>query len=280
MNILFVSDFSIDQNQGGSQRSSSFLLEEGRNLGFNITEHNYDSSPVNFLYSYDLVISSNLEVISKTQPQVIDFLLNHKNHIRVERDSCLYLDDETRKQLFSKAKKTFFLTEFHYDFFNKKYGSYFKNVNIVPSYVDSEIFFEDSNDKDIDVVYCGFIHPLKGSENLANWAKQNENRSVDVFGWGETSILSGLNNIRFHGKLSHDEMPNIFRRSNYIYHDPIVNEPFCRMTAEASLCGCKFIGNLGKIGSLIEIKNKGLDIFRYECNNAVNEFWNLIINND
>jgi glycosyltransferase involved in cell wall biosynthesis len=276
MNILFVSDFSISQNEGGSQRSSSFLLEEGKNLGFNITEYNYDSSPINLLYNYDLVISSNLEAISKTQPQVINFLLNHKNHVRVERDSCLYFDDETRKQLFSKARKTFFLTEFQYGFFKEKYGDYFHNVNIVPSYVDSDIFFEDSSDKDIDVVYCGFIHPLKGSNNLAEWARQNKNRSIDVFGWGETSVLNNIDNIKFHGKIPHDEIANTFRRSNYIYHDPIVNEPFCRMTAEASLCGCKFVGNLERIGSLIEINNKGLDIFRDECNNAINKFWSLI----
>lgn len=276
MNILFVSDFSIDQNQGGSQRSSSFLLEEGENLGHNITEHNHDSSPLNFIYSYDLVISSNLEVISKTQPQVVDFLLNHKNHIRVERDSCLYLDNKIREQLFSKAQKTFFLTEFHYNFFVKKYGDYFNNVNIVPSYVDSEIYFEDFNDKDIDVVYCGFIHPLKGSENLLNWARKNKDRSIDVFGWGQTSVFNNTKNIKFHGKIPYNETANIFRRSNYVYHDPIVNEPFCRMTAEASLCGCKFIGNAEKIGSLIEIENKGIDIFRDECNNAVNRFWELI----
>lgn len=276
MKILFVSDFSITQNEGGSQRSSSFLLQKGRNLGFDITEYNHDSSPINLLYNYDLVISSNLEAISKTQPQIINFLLNHKNHVRVERDSCLYFDNETRKQLFSKAQKTFFLTEFHYNFFKEKYGDYFHNVNIVPSYVDSEVFFEDDRDKDIDVLYCGFIHPLKGSENLVAWAKKNPNRSVDVFGWGQTSVLNRVDNIKFCGKISHDETPDLFRRSNYIYHDPIVNEPFCRMTAEASLCGCKFVGDDTKIGSLIEIKNKGLDIFRDECNNAVNKFWSLL----
>jgi len=276
MNILFISDFSLDQNQGGSQRSSSFLLEKGRNLGHEITEYNYDSSPTKLLRSYDLVISSNLEVISKNQPHVIDFLLKHTNHARVERDSCLYLDDKTREELFSKAKKTFFLTEFHHAFFIDKYGDYFNNVNIVPSYVDSEVYFENSNDKDIDIVYCGFVHPLKGSENLVNWARKNKDRSIDVFGWGQTSVFNNVGNIKFHGKIAYNETADIFRRSNYVYHDPIVNEPFCRMTAEASLCGCKFVGNSERIGSLIEIKNKGLDTFREECNNAVDKFWSLL----
>ena len=62
MNILFISDFNLNHNSGGAQVSN------------------------------DLIISSNLEVINQTSNYLLDYIINHPNHIRLEHDSCLYLE--------------------------------------------------------------------------------------------------------------------------------------------------------------------------------------------
>jgi hypothetical protein len=49
------------------------------------------------------------------------------------------------------------------------------------------------------------------------------------------------------------------------------------MIAEALLCGCEFIGNEFKIGSLKEYIKHGKEKFKEDCQNASVIFWNKII---
>ena len=83
MNILFISDFNLNHNSGGAQVSNDAIINKCIELGHNITVHNYDSSPLNFIYKYDLIISSNLEAINYESPHVIDLIINHNNHVRL-----------------------------------------------------------------------------------------------------------------------------------------------------------------------------------------------------
>jgi hypothetical protein len=48
------------------------------------------------------------------------------------------------------------------------------------------------------------------------------------------------------------------------------------MIAEALLCGCQFIGDQSKIGSLKEFLNKGSLVFKENCQNASQLFWQKI----
>lgn len=280
MKVLFVSDFSLKHNSGGAQVSNDLIIQKGIENGHEITLHNYDSSPVNLIHKYDIVISSNLEAITHTSKYLLDYIINHPKHIRLEHDSCLYLNQITRELLFKSSKINFFLSEFHLEFFKNFYGDIFNNTEIVYDPIDTLLFYDDSSNKLYDVIYCGFIHPLKGSDNLINFCKNNLDRKIDIFGWTEDkniiNQLSSLTNVNMHDKVSHSEISNIFRQSNYIYHSPEVNEPFCRMVAEALLCGCKFIGNESKIGSLKEYVKHGKEKFKEDCKHASQFFWQKI----
>jgi glycosyltransferase involved in cell wall biosynthesis len=275
--VLFISDFCLEQNSGGAQVSNDLIIKKGIEYGHEITLHNYTSSPINFIHSYDLVISSNLQAINITSNYVLDYIINHPNHIRLEHDSCLYLDKFKREELFKSSKINFFLSEFHLKFFKNFYGDIFNNVEIVYDPIDTSLFNNDNLEKEYDIVYCGFIHPLKGSNNLINFCKNNLDRKIDIFGWADDkniiNKLSLLKNVEMHSKVSHIEVSNIFKKSNYIYHSPEVNEPFCRMIGEALLCGCKFIGNEFKIGSYQEFIKHGRDKFKENCEMAAENFW-------
>tara|TARA_R100000152_G_C6773347_1_gene200614 strand:+ start:1499 stop:2350 length:852 start_codon:yes stop_codon:yes gene_type:complete len=278
MTVLFISDFTLEQREGGAQVSNSLILKKGRELGHEIVEHDHTSSPVNFLSSYDLVVSSNLEVISQRSPNVIDFILRHPNHIRLEHDSCSYLTNELRQSLFESSQKNFFLSEFHLSFFKRYYGDYFKNVHIVYDPVDTEIFKPSDAPAKYDVVYCGYLHHLKGLNNFIEFARENPERQIDVFGWSDTNAaelhFEQFDNVTFHGSRSHTEIAEIFKQSKAVYHSPLVNEPFCRMVGEALLCGVEdILGNTEKIGSYLEFKKVGYDNFRDGCKNAAENFW-------
>ncbi len=280
MRILFVSDFTLKQRLGGAQVSNDLIIRKGRDLGHQIIEHDYTSSVVDFISSYDLLVSSNLEVISREAPNKLDFILKHPRHIRLEHDSCLYLDNSLRQQLFESSKINFFLSDFHISFFRENYGNYFKNVEINYDPMETEIFSESSQEKEYDIVYCGYIHPLKGVNNLIKYATNTPHRTIDIFGWGDGDIASAFEkvaNIEFHGAKDYREIADIFKKSKAIYHHPIVNEPFCRMVAEALLCGVtEVIGAKEKIGSYLEFEKVGREEFATKCSHATENFWNKI----
>jgi len=282
MRVLFVSDFTLQDGDGGAQVSNKILIDKGRELGYEIKEHNYRSSATDFLSSYDLVINSNLEVINKISPEKIPLILRMPNSVRLEHDSCRYLSNDIRKQLFSNAKKNFFLSQYHLEFFQNLYGDYFHDVEINYDPIDTSIFTKSEEKKEYDVVYCGYLHLLKGLNNLINFAKQNPDRRIDVFGWAAKGIsvdfiFKGIKNITHHGLLDHHEVAEVFKKSKSLFHSPIVNEPFCRMVGEALLCGVdEVIGNPSKIGSYLEFQKVGYDLFRKNCQSAASKFWSSV----
>ena len=280
MRVLFVSDFTLEQRLGGAQVSNDLIIKKGRDLGHEIVEHDHTSSVVDFLSSYDLLVSSNLEAISRATPNKLDFILQHPNHIRLEHDSCLYLDNSLRQQLFESSKINFFLSDFHISFFRENYGDYFKNVEINYDPMNTEIFSEGNQENEYDIVYCGYLHPLKGVNNLVKHAVENPDRTIDIFGWGDGDIASSFNgvpNIEFHGAKDYTEIADIFKKSKAIYHHPVVNEPFCRMVAEALLCGVtEVIGAKEKIGSYLEFEKVGRQEFAKKCSEATQNFWNKV----
>ena len=277
MRILFISDFTLSQRAGGAQVSNDLILKKGRELGHEIIEHSHSSSITDFLSSYDLVINSNLEAISKVSPEKINYITNFPNSVRLEHDSCSYLDSQTREKLFNNCVKTFFLSEFHHSFFTELYGDYFKDIEIVYDPIDTEIFTKTESEKLYDVVYCGYLHPLKGVNNLINFARNNPGRHISVFGWGDINPESSFEketNIDFKGSKPYEEVASVFQQSQAVFHSPIVNEPFCRMIGEALLCGVEeIIGATEKIGAYLEFKKVGYDKFKERCGNAAETFW-------
>lgn len=280
MKILFISDFNSLQMNGGAQISNEIIIKKGRQLGYEIKEFNYNSSPIELMYSYDLVISSNLNILSINSPNILNYIINSPNHVRLEHDSCLYLNNEIRKNIFQSCKKIFFLSNFHLNFFIKNYGNYFINTEIVYDPIDVNIFNNEKLEKIYDIVYCGFLSELKGCKNLIKFCKENPNRKIDIFGWAEDQFLlqdlSSLNNVTIHNKINHIDIADIFKKSKYVYHSPILNEPFCRMVAEALLCGCDFVGDKSKIGSVQEFEKYGYDKFAKNCHHAAEIFWDKI----
>jgi len=282
--VLLISDFSLETHPGGAQVSNDLVIKKGLDLGYDVTLHSINSSPINLINDYDIIISSNLDHFSRTSqfPLILEKILNHPFHTRYEHDSCLYLDKTTRKQIFESTKVNFFLSNFHLQFFQKYYGDYFKNCEIVYDPIDTESFINQNTERVYDTIYCGYAHMLKGFDRFVDYARRNQDEKIAFVGWFDNEELketiSTIKNIEIIGKVPNKEVPSYFNKSKKVFHNPIVNEPFCRMVGEALLCGCELVGDKNKIGSYLEYKESGEEVFREKCKNATTEFWEIIKN--
>jgi len=277
MKVVLVSDFSIYHNPGGAQRSNHIVIEEGVSRGHTVRSINYDYCSSSFKDTYDVVISSNLEVLSKVNPDLVVSLTKMDNHVRLEHDSNLYWNDNFRKMFWNSCKVSFFLTKFHHSFFLEKYGDIFNNVKIVPDPISSD-FFDMNTQRTDEIGYVGFMHYLKGTENFIEYVSNNADKKFLVAGWGNESYinkLSGFDNVEMLGTIDHKDMPKFYNRIGALYYNPVCNEPFCRAVGEAIMCGTKIIGDSKKIGSLEMYKNNP-ESFNSKCINAASDFWRIL----
>jgi len=275
MRILWISDFGVHHNIGGAQRSNYLIIEEGKRKHF-IQEFYYDTDPRILNASYDMVVSSNLEVLSRQRPDIISYISSHQNHVRLEHDANRYLQVEDRKHLFGNCVKTFFLSKFHYDKFLEMYGDIFINVVIVPDPIDTSIFYNKNEDRVDKVLYVGFMHYLKGTTNFLEYVSNNPRLKFAVASWGGSQYehaARSMPNIEWLGRIQHDEMGALYNKYSTIYYHPVGFEPFCRSIGEAILCGMKLDCN-DLIGSLHHLKRVGKEEFIKQCNEAVQMFWN------
>ena len=277
MDILLVSDFGIHHNLGGAQRSNQILIQEGFNRGHNIKCHHYDTPGIP-KGDYDIVISSNLEVLNNQEPGMIDWLNGLPNHVRLEHDMCHYLDNSRRQTLYENCKKTFFLTPHHYNCYKKYYGDYFVNVEIVPDPIDTSVFYDYKKATINRVVYIGFLHELKGLEKLYTFAKSTP-MEVDIYGWGDKGWISKfeeLPNCMIHGPVAHEKIAEILNRYSYMFLEPVLDEPFCRAVGEALCCGVEIISSSNNIGSLELYKEVGHDKYMEMVGQAGTKFWEIL----
>lgn len=276
--VLWVADFGIRHNQGGAQRSDSIIISEGRKTGMNITEFNYDVNPAIFHNKYDVIVTANLESISRQHPEIINHISCHPNHFRLEHDANRYLHQDQRKTLFGSCRKSFFLTNFHHAQFVESYGDIFPNVSIIPDPIDTSVFFNQGIERSADSIYTGFMHELKGTKNFIEHALDNPTENFKVAAWGDRIfefIMKKLDNVEFYGSIPFSEMPSFYNSNTSMFYRPEFYEPFCRSVGEAILCGVKIIGN-DKIGCLHYFNEVGIDKFREECANAPKNFWRVI----
>lgn len=278
MKILFISDFGVHHNLGGAQRSNKIIIDEGIKREHDISIYHYDSIQTVLWDNYDIVISSNLEVISKTNPMLIQFCATANKHVRLEHDFCRYLDNNIRQYLYSSCKKTFFLTNYHYKKFVEYYGDYFVNVEIVPDPIDMNEFYNMNLVRNTDILYIGFMHPLKGTENFINYVNNNPDKKFKVAGWGDKryeDFMKNNSSIQFLGKIDHIKMAELYNTHMQMYYNPEFDEPFCRSVGEALMCGVEVIGNSDKIGSLHMMQEDPVN-FASKCNYAAQSFWEIL----
>ena len=280
MKTLFISDFGLEHDSGGAQRSNDIIIKRGRELGheIDVVHHDSDFSILNRTSDYDYVISSNLTVLSRING-LIDLLYNLNNHVRLEHDMNMYLQDEDRYKLFSNCYKTFFLTEYHHNRYLDFYGDYFQNVEIVADPIDTKVFYDFGGEREDIILSTGFMGNHKGTNVFINYTKQNPDKDFVYAGWGSEFFMDqikSLKNVEFLGSVPYSSMPDLYNRVSSIFYKPNIHEPFCRSVGEAILCGVPNMILNNTIGAIHEIDRLGFDQFKCNCENASDNLWGKI----
>ncbi len=280
MKVLWIADFGIKHNIGGAQRTNEYIIEEGVNQGHKITQFNYDS-PLDLLTEeYDLVVSGNLEGLYKSQP-VFSYIIKHPNHVRYEHDSNSYLPQKMREELFASAKHSLFLSQYHHEVFKELYGDIFHGVDVVTSPIDTEIFKDCGEDREEAILYIGYMHIFKGTQNFFNYVLKNPDKKFVMASWGDSHLEKAarcFKNIRWLGKRDYKEMPAMFNQYTEMYYHPEKFEPFCRAVGEALLCGIK-VNASENIGAMDDYNKYGIDALRQMCSGAAKKFWEIVNDN-
>ena len=184
-------------------------------------------------------------------------------------------------KLFSFCKKTFFLTDYHFNFFQQLYGNIFKNVEIVPDPIETNKFYDYDQDREDKILYVGYMHPLKGTSNFFELALRNPDKKYAIAGWSDYQTYNFLSvnvpNIEYLGLVEYEQMPKIYNKYKSLYYEPNLKEPFCRSVAEAITCGMVIMTNSqSKIGCLHDIEKYGIEKFKENCKNASIDFWSKV----
>jgi hypothetical protein len=285
MNVLWISDFSVNENPGGAQRTDDFIINFGKSLGHNI-DHFIYNSPLDLITNkqYDMIVTGYMHnILSRPDVKNIwDFITSHKNHVKFEHDSSSYLSPDQRVMLHGSAKKRIFLSKYHYEEYVRQY-SYpisFDKIDIVPSPIDDSRFHNYNLEREDKTLYAGFIHTLKGAQNLFSQIINNPSRQFVVAGWTShqsfEDIIHSFKNVEFIGKKSHSEMPELFNKYTELFYHPVGFEPFCRTIAEAAFCGIK-LNCSENIGAVHDIKQYGIEEVKNRCKNSPQLFWNTVV---
>jgi len=277
MKVLWVADFSVKHNSGGAQRTDQHVKDFGRSLGHEIIEFNYDTPSDVLLGDFDMVVSGNLESLSR-RADVFQFLLSHPNHVRYEHDSNSYLSQEARQALFQSTKKTLFLSNFHYQTFMQLYGDIFNNVEIVTSPIDTDKFYDKGEEREDKTLYIGFFHFFKGTQNFMREVLMNPDKQYVVAGWGSAAhenLMRGFKNVEWLGKLDYSRMPELYNKYKKLFYHPEKFEPFCRAVGEAALCGME-LDCSDNIGAVHDLKTYGTDKLKEMCNDSPQRFWKVL----
>lgn len=276
MKVLWVADFSVKHNIGGAQRTDQYIKDFGRSLGHEVIEFNYDTPSDVLGGQFDMVVSGNLESISR-RPDVFQFLLSHNNHVRYEHDSNSYLSQGARVALFQSTKKTIFLSEFHHNTFKQLYGNIFNNVGIATSPIDTDVFYDKGEDREDKTLYIGFFHFFKGTQNFLKEVLMNPDKKYVVAGWGNSrdeNLVKSFKNIEWLGKLDHSGMPELYNRYKKLFYHPEKFEPFCRAVGEAAICGME-LDCSDNIGAVHDLAIHGVDKLKEMCKGSPKRFWEL-----
>lgn len=280
--ILWLSDFDISQAPGGAQRSDKILIDSGILHGFNILKVNHETfSSIRSIHDFDVVISTNVCALSAKYKFLIDELYKHKYHVRLEHDSNAYLSQDQRIKLFGNCVKTIFLTDYHFSFFKQLYGNIFSNVEIVYDPIDVDLFYDKKEKRENKILYAGYMHTEKGSEEFFEYALRNQDKQFVIAGFTDQMIYHFLStnivNIEYLGLVNYENMPLIYNKYKEMFYSPKLREPFCRSVAEAICCGMNILTNAqSRIGCIQEIQKHGIQKFKEDCKNAAKTFWEKI----
>ena len=196
----------------------------------------------------------------------------HKSPVHLVRNLALrdfgqkcFAHNPLVRKLFSRSVLNVYLSPLHQQTIVRILGEGEKTESLVlKPMIDSEAFFDQKRDRDIDYLFVGVIGEAKG---LA--AMRERFRDADIHFVGKIAPGEKLDFGTYHGSVPYREIPDFMNRAKHFVFLPRWPEPQGRVVIEAALCGCELVTN----------QNVGATSFPFDISNPANfaqaneEFW-------
>ena len=147
--------------------------------------------------------------------------------------------------LYKYADMNVYLSPLHKEYTEKVLNLKKNSISFfhMPS-IDTDVFKNMHLERDIDYLFVGHISKEKGFDYLK---KNFKNKNIHFIGKLQDGLE--LNFGTYHGFVKHNEVSKYMNRAKNFIFLPQWPEPFGLVVAEASMCGCKIVGN-SNIGAL------------------------------
>jgi hypothetical protein len=248
--IVWLADYTTETHPGGAQITNELIIEEGRNLGFDIDIVDLRNIDLHKIDTKKLYIINNISALYCEYRDKIKEIIDTTKFVRYEHD-YLWLatkDYQFVRRVFKNAAGIILLSPLHKYRHEVILSMDFDSARLQPSPVELKIKKTNKNNK---AIYLGGIAEHKGINNILKYAVDHPKITIDMYGWVEKQELidSLPNNVNYCGILDKEEVSKELAKYPYLIHMPNWVEPFGRIIIEALFAGCELITN-DKIGAL------------------------------
>lgn len=197
-------------------------------------------------------------------------MLNVKSNLkRTDFSTKCFQGKPIINDLYNNSLSNIFLSPLHHKKVTTMLNIEKKEFFIVRPTIDTTLFYNRGNERDIDYIFAGAISEAKGIENLIKYFKNTDKKLVMI---GKNISGIELEFAEYTGFIPYEEMPKYFNRAKNFIYLPRWPEPQGRVVVEAALCGCNLITN----------ENVGATSFDFDIANELNlrnaekEFWDYV----
>ncbi len=262
---MFTAAFLHDTDSnflGGAELSNKAILDASEQYGVHAV---YDNL-CDFRKTKQLIHESDVVIVNSTERCSYEFLLidflaecgkpyikwEHDYNFCAKRQALCFVDRKVKnccegerftmhRKLFVHAKLSVFVSPKHYQLHQDIYGEAIQQYFILPSPIAAANIQPLPKKKDT-VCFIGNLTEQKGGDKLLDFAQQNQQMQVEVFGNNKTSRELPAN-VHLKGYQQNAEVLHALAESEYFFFKPQWFEPGGRVAAEAFLAGCKTISN-------------------------------------
>ena len=263
MSILFLQDYNfLAQPGGGAELSDGLIFAYGLEIGHNVNLMTSEQATLDNIEAYDCLIVSNatrfkeqflFELMSranKTVYYIHDFWdickwRLYKNNRETCRTKCPRMNS-FGKQFWGNVDGAVWLSPKHresYLFSMPELESY--PYLLMPSPIDvTEIDAIKEEIKRIPNTVIGAnVLPFKGSKEILKYCRVQQEYTFNFVGGEPENVSEFPSNVNFIGRVNHKDIYRLMKSHEFAIELPTTIQPFERFISEASLCGCKIIGN-------------------------------------
>lgn len=260
--ILFLHDTDLSLRRG-AELTLNQLIALGRARGFEVS---WDSVK-DFSQTRRNIDQADFVIVSSTsrcgfEKQLIRFLtqsatpyakLEFDHNFCARRTIYCTVDPRYRnccdtgkfhayRDLFAKARISFFQSPRHYENHRDFYGEAIGKYQLMPPTVEVAQLQITSQKNDVTIPYFGELSFSKGGNALIDYALEHPEKQFEIY--GQNKLQREIpSNVCFKESVPNQEVLAILGRTKYFFCQPYWPEPSGRLAAEAWLSGCEIIAN-------------------------------------